>query len=314
MKIKRVLFAEAQDKRVLMAARYLKDNELAEPLLCAKPFKLRERAEKYNISTRGFTVNPPLHDPDFRIMVKRLQMLYKKRNLNIDEAEKYLQNPIWYSTLALKMGKADMVLAGNRSPANDILKAVINILDRAEDTNTISGYVLINLPQSDNALLFSDCTVIPQPNAEQLAQTAILSAKSFEQITHNEAKIALLSFSTMGSAQHEKTEIVRNALDIIKSKAPHLKVEGEIQFDAAFVPQVAEKKVKNSVLQGRANVFIFPNLNAANIGCKIAEHLAGCEVTGQFLQGLEKPFHILSPGQSSEDIIKLVRLALNLES
>jgi len=310
MKIKRVLFAEAEDTRILKAARYLKDKGLAEPVLCAKPFKLREQAEKHNISTRGLTIYPPLHDPDFRGMVKRLQALYKKRNLNIDEAEKYLQNSLWYSALALKMGKADMVLAGNRSSVNDILKALINILDRAAGTDTISGYMLINLPESDNTLLFSDCTVIPQPNAEQLAQIAISSAKSFEQIIHKEVKVALLSFSTMGSAQHEKTEIVRSALQIVKSKAPHLKVEGEIQFDAAFVPQVAEKKIKNSILQGKANVFIFPNLNAANIGCKIAEHLAGCEVSGQFLQGLEKPFHILSPGHSSEDIIKLVQVAM----
>ena len=180
MKLKRVFFTEAEDKRVLQAARYLKDKGLAEPFLCAKPFKLRELADKNKISTRGLAIHPPLHDPDFRMMVKELQKVYKNRNLNINEAEKILEQPLWYGIMSLKTGKTDMVLSGNINQVKDILKAAFSILDSVSKNATVSGYVLINAPGCSKRLLFSDCTVNPDPSAEQLAQIAISSAATFE--------------------------------------------------------------------------------------------------------------------------------------
>ena len=299
----RVVFSEAADERVLQAARYLQDNKIAEPLLLGGPYEIRDYAAQAGVQSRGLKIIHPLHDTRFEEYAAQLHNVYKESGSTLFDSREWLRQPLVFGAMLLKNSEVDLCLSGNKTPATEVLKTALRLIGIREETVPLSGFYLMAGKEGQPLYAMGDCTVIPRPTAEQLAHIAVQTAYNFTRLTGQEARVAMLSFSTAGSAAHEMTEKMKQAAEIARQLQPELSVDGEIQFDAAAVPLVAEKKAPQSPLKGKANVFIFPSLAAANIGYKLAEHLAGFRAIGAFLQGLKQPLHLLSRGCSVQTII-----------
>ena len=213
-------------------------------------------------------------------------------------------DPLVASALLVKNGDADAAVAGATRPTADVLKAGLQILGVSPEVEIVSSCFLMVLPNG-NQFAYGDCAVIPDPTSEQLASIAISTALTFEALTGEDPRIAMLSFSTHGSANHPRVTKVKNATDLVRKYDPELIVDGELQFDAAVVPEIAQNKAPNSPVAGNANVFIFPDLDSANIAYKITERLGGARAIGPLLQGLNGIFHDLSRGCSTQDIIDI---------
>ena len=213
-------------------------------------------------------------------------------------------DPLIAAALLVKSGKADAAVAGATRSTGEVLKTGFQILGVSPEVEVVSSSFLMVLPNGMN-LAYGDCAVLPEPNSEQLCSIAISTASTYKTLTGEEPRVAMLSFSTHGSADHPKVIKVRDAVSLIRECDPKLLVDGELQFDAAWVPEIAASKAPNSLLQGAANVFIFPDLDSANIAYKITERLAGARAIGPLLQGLDGIFHDLSRGCSTQDIIDL---------
>ena len=213
-------------------------------------------------------------------------------------------DPLIAAALLVKSGKADAAVAGATRSTGEVLKTGFQILGVSPEVEVVSSSFLMILPNGIN-LAYGDCAVLPEPNSEQLCSIAISTASTYKTLTGEEPRVAMLSFSTHGSADHPKVIKVRDAVSLIRECDPKLLVDGELQFDAAWVPEIAASKAPDSLLQGAANVFIFPDLDSANIAYKITERLAGARAIGPLLQGLDGIFHDLSRGCSTQDIIDL---------
>jgi len=213
-------------------------------------------------------------------------------------------DPLIAAALLVKSGKADAAVAGATRSTGEVLKTGFQILGVSPEVEVVSSSFLMVLPNGIN-LAYGDCAVLPEPNSEQLCSIAISTASTYKTLTGEEPRVAMLSFSTHGSADHPKVIKVRDAVSLIRECDPKLLVDGELQFDAAWVPEIAASKAPDSLLQGAANVFIFPDLDSANIAYKITERLAGARAIGPLLQGLDGIFHDLSRGCSTQDIIDL---------
>jgi len=299
-----VVFADAYDSRVMEAAQIIKERQIGLPVLLGAPFSLRDFATENNCKTRGLKIIAPLHDPIFEKNLKIFQKEQKGKGLTFQDVRKQLQSPLFYGAMMVKTGLADLCIAGNISSTADVIRAGIKVIGTASGTKTVSSFYIMQSPDRKRVFAFGDCSIVPDPSSEQLADIAINCAANFSRITGEEARIALLSFSTNGSANHPKVEKVQKAVSLVKEKQPTLNlVEGEIQLDAAIVPEIAVKKFRKSEIAGKVNVLIFPSLNAGNIGYKIAERIAGYSAIGPFCQGLDKPFQDLSRGCSVQDIV-----------
>lgn len=305
-KPKTVLLPDAMDVRVLLAARRLKNERLAEPVLIGSPVKLREFASANKINTSGIKIRKPEHDAKFEHLVRVFYDKRKEKGISRLEARDQLKDPLWYAAMVLQRDQADLCVAGNHSVTAEVLRAGLQVVGLQEGFKTVSSFFVMIAPDGLQTVAFSDCAVVPRPTEMQLADIAISTSRNFAKLIGLEARTALLSFSTAGSAEHELTKTVREALEIIRQKQPGLLVDGELQFDAAIDPETSRKKMPNGRLQGQANVFVFPSLNAGNIGYKIAERIAGYTAIGPFIQGLVKPFHDLSRGCSTQDIVNTV--------
>lgn len=303
---------DGEDERVIQAASFIKQNSMIEPVLIGNHERILSKMEALDISEL-LGMSDPLYSnriDDYVQLYIQKQLAKGKDVPDRKEIEEKLRTPSYYAAMLLETGQLDGVVGGAAYPTAEILKAGLDVIGLAEDSQVVSGsFVMIlnqALPGGQEAIVFSDCAVVPQPNSKQLASIALNAVKVARKVVGVEPRIALLSFSTLGSARHPLLENVKRAKEQIAQQYPHLIVEGEIQADAAIIPEVAQKKAPHSPLGGLANVLIFPDLNAGNIAYKLVERMAGAKALGVILEGFKKPLNDLSRGCSTEDVIDMI--------
>lgn len=305
-----IVFPESGDPRVLRAVEFLSREKLCRSLLIGCQDKIQRVAAKERIELDiDSEATILVCHPDREEIVKGLYERCGNRGIPVRESRQlFSANPLIFGAALVDKGYADGIVAGSVGTTGDVVKAAIRCIGTKKEASVVSGIFLLIMPDG-KVFTYGDCGVIPYPDATQLADIAIQSSRSHKQLTGRESVTALLSFSTKGSANHERVELVKEALRIAKRKAPDLMIDGELQFDAALLPEVAKRKAPRSQVAGRANVFIFPNLDTGNIAYKITERLAGATAIGPILQGLAKPVMDLSRGCSWKDIVNAACIA-----
>jgi phosphate acetyltransferase len=301
-----VAFPDAEDIRTLKAALMLKDQKIAEPWLVGNPDAILKVAKDNGVSLDGIPVVNPLTDGN---KDKLVQLLFEKRKAKgwtLEQSAEAAKSSLYYAGLLLAAGQVGAVVGGNVSATGDIIRAAIHTVGTAPGISTVSSYFIMVFPEK--LLCYADCAVVCNPTDAQLADIAITSAKNFQAVTGQEPRVAMLSFSTKGSATHADIDKVISATKIAKERAPSLLLDGEMQADAALVASVGERKCKGSPVAGKANVLIFPDLDAGNIGYKLTERLAGAEAVGPIVQGLNKPYCDLSRGCSVDDMVNVAAI------
>ena len=298
---RRILFPETQDPRILEAASFIQERNLAIPVVLGRP----ELSTVDALSGFEFIK----HD-DVQFVEACAQQLFENREhrgLSLEAATKAVEDPLLYAALLVKIGAVDGAVAGSVASTSSVIRAALHGVGMAEGGKTVSSFFLMQFP--DQAVTFSDCGVVPSPDARQLAEIAISAARSHRILTGQVPRVALLSFSTLGSAEHEEVNKVRQALKLVKQWQPELIIDGELQFDSAWVPNVAARKAPGSPVAGQANVLVFPDLNSGNIAYKIAERLGGAQALGPLIQGIQRPFMDLSRGCRVQDIVDVTVIA-----
>ncbi len=304
---KTIVLPEAHDERVIRAAEKLQKESICSVILLGDENKIREDAKKLNVDLTGVRIINPLKSDKLTDFTNIYFNLRKNKGVDFEKAKETIKNNLFFGAMMVREGMADGFVGGSASPTADVLRAGIHCVGMPEGISIVSSFFLMVLP--DKVYAFADCAVVPNPNEEQLADISISTADNFSKLVGEEPLVAMLSFSTKGSAEHEMVDKVRNATQIVKKKRPDLKVDGELQFDAAVVEKVGKSKAPGSEIAGRANVLIFPDLNAGNIGYKIAQRLGGAEAIGPIVQGLRKPIFDLSRGCSVDDIVNTAAIA-----
>jgi len=306
----RVVFPDALDERTLQAATELAQQGWAKPILITSQVALTDFCREKSRPVPQVAVLDPSDANNQRRWADVLQRL--KPAYSSEEAQAMAAQPLYAAALMLSAGEADYCIAGNVSSTADVLRAGLRAVGLAPAMKTLSSVFFMISPQADRVLVFGDCGVVPEPNAQQLSDIAVCAADNFKNVTGQTPRVALLSFSTKGSAKHAAIDTLHEALKLIRERRPDLAVDGEMQFDAAFVPAIGQRKAPGSQVAGQANVFIFPNLAAGNIGYKLAERLGGYTALGPMIQGLKHPLHDLSRGCSAEDMVQTALLAMRM--
>lgn len=312
--IKTIILPEAEDIRVLKAVEIIEKEKFAKAILIGNEEKVLEIANQNNINIENVEIINPEKSEKYEDYANMLYELRKNKGMTIDEAKEIALDPVYFGMLMVKDDntKADGLVSGAAHSTADTLRPALQILKTAPDTKLVSAFFVMVVPDckygANGTFIFGDSGLNSDPNAHELSEIAISSSKSFEQLVGKEAKVAMLSYSTYGSAKSSLTEKVIEATKLVKEKAPEIKVDGELQLDAAIIPEIAESKAPGSTVAGDANVLIFPDLNAGNIGYKLVQRLAKAEAYGPLCQGIAKPVNDLSRGCSAEDIAGVVAI------
>ncbi len=310
--VKKIALPEGEEERTLKASQIIKENSLADIILVGNEGKIKEKAAVLGVNLQGVQIIDPETSPKKSAYVEGFYELRKNKGMTMDKAEKIISDPLYFATMMVKAGDADGMVSGAIHTTGDLLRPGLQIIKTAPGISTVSSTFVMLVPNcqfgQDGMLLFADCAVNPNPTAEQLAAIAISTAETAKALCNMEPRVAMLSFSTMGSAEHELVDKVREATRIAKELRPDLLIDGEIQLDAAIVKKVGELKAPNSPVAGKANVLIFPDLQAGNIGYKLVQRFANAEAIGPVCQGFAKPINDLSRGCSVEDIVNVVAL------
>jgi len=299
--LKRIVFPEAYEEKILRAADALLKEKIVIPYLIGDKAKIDQKAKELGLSLIGAEVLDPRFDSNYDKYVEEYLKLRKSKGMNPEEAKKTMLLPHFFGAMMMKMGQADGMVCGINSETKPFIPS-FQIIGTKEAFEKVSGLFMMVWPDDGRLLFFSDCSTIIEPDAKDLAQIAINTAETAKKFGV-EPKVAMLSFSTKGSARHAVVDKVIEATKIAQHKRPDLVIDGEMQVDAALVPEVAKKKCPDSQIQGDANVLIFPDLNAGNIAYKLVERLAKAHAVGPILQGLKMPVNDLSRGCSVQDIV-----------
>jgi len=299
-----IVLPEGTEPRMIKAARILKDRELVVPVLLGNREEINKLASGEGIPVDDVQIIDPEQSDKQKSYAESYYELRKHKGVTPEDAKKVVRNPLFFGAFMVRNGEAQGAVAGSVNTTGDVLRAAIQVVGLAKGINVVSSCFIMVL-KDGKELAFGDCAVIPDPDAEQLASIAVSSAETFKRLVGTEPKVAMLSFSTKGSASHEDADKVISATEIVRKSNPQLKIDGELQFDAAYIEAIGAKKAPGSPVAGQANVFVFPDLNSGNIGYKIAQRLSGAEAIGPVGQGLAKPYNDLSRGCSVDDIVNV---------
>ncbi len=313
---KTIILPEGLEERTLQAANTIIKEKLSQIILMGNRQEILNKAASLNLdSIDGATIIDPVTYEKKEYYAGMLTELRKKKGLTRDEALKLVEDPLYLATLLIKDGKADGEVAGAENATGNVLRPAFQIIKTLPGISVVSGAFLMIFKECkyapEDILVFADCAVHPDPDASQLAEIAVSTAATARDIAGLEPNVAMLSFSTKGSAKHEMVDKVAEATRIAKEMAPGVNIDGELQADAALVEKIGSKKAPESSVAGKANVLVFPSLETGNIAYKLVQRLAGAEAVGPVLQGMAAPVNDLSRGCSAEDIVNLVAITAN---
>ena len=310
--LKSIILPEATDIRVLKATETVLKEGYARIVLIGNEAEIVSKAKENNININGATIIDPLTSDKKEEYANTLYELRKNKGMTPEQAQKLIEDPVYYGMVMVKVNEADGLVSGCAHSTADTLRPALQILKTAPGTKLVSAFFIMVVPDcqygQNGTFVFADNGLNENPDSEALSEIAISSSKSFKQLVGETPKVAMLSYSTYGSAKSEQTQKVIDATNLVKEKMPDLLVDGELQLDAAIVPEVAEFKAKGSPLKGEANVLVFPDLGAGNIGYKLVQRLAKAEAYGPLCQGIAKPVNDLSRGCSADDIAGVVAI------
>jgi len=313
---KRIVLPEGEEERTLKAAEIILKEELANLILIGRKEEIAKKAQELGLQHLDkATIVSPYSFEKMDAYVERFCELRKSKGLTPEDALTLLRDPLYLAAMMIKMGDADGEVAGALNSTANVLRPAFQIVKTLPGISVVSGAFIMILKDKtygeDGILVFADCAVHPNPTADELAEIAVATAGTAKAIAGIEPRVAMLSFSTKGSARHEMCEKVVDATRIAKEMAPELSIDGELQSDAAIVPAIGESKAPGSKVAGKANVLVFPTLETGNIAYKLVQRLAGAEAVGPVLQGMAAPINDLSRGCSVEDIVNLVAITVN---
>ncbi len=311
----RIVLPEGEDDRILQAACRIKQEGIAEVILLGDEGKLASRAQNLGLDiTNCQVINPASETEEKAALAELLYELRHHKRIDREKARKKTSNPLYFGTLMVAAGKADGMVAGAANPTGRVLRPALQTIKTKAEISIVSGAFIMVLPRDEfgekGILVMSDCAVNPEVNDEELAEIAVSTARNTKKLLDIDPVVAMLSFSTHGSARHPLVSKVRRATNRARKMAPEFEIDGELQADAALVADIARCKAPNSLVAGRANVLIFPDLQSGNIGYKLIQRLAGAEAVGPILQGMDRPVNDLSRGCSVDDVVNLVAITV----